>query len=64
MANTVLGQIDGDDELLGELTGRKSFGDLSVAEASKVIEQLLAIKRGEAKISYDTSGTIKVEVTK
>jgi len=64
MAGTVLGQIDGDDELLMELTGRKSFGDLSVPEASKVIEQLLAIKRGEAKISYDTNGLIKVEVTK
>ena len=64
MANTVLGQIEGDDSVLMELTGNKTLGDLSVAEASKVIEQLLAIKRGEAKISYNSNGQMKVELVK
>jgi hypothetical protein len=64
MMNTVVAQIDGDDKLLQELTGKAQLADLSSAEASKVIEQLLAIKRGEASISYDASGKMKVEVTK
>ncbi|CAB4153983.1 Essential recombination function protein [uncultured Caudovirales phage] len=64
MMNTVVAQIDGDDKLLVELTGKAALADLSSAEASKVIEQLLAIKRGEASISYDANGKMKVEVTK
>ena len=62
MMNTVVAQIDGDDKLLQELTGKAALADLSSAEASKVIEQLLAIKRGEASISYDANGKLKVEV--
>ena len=64
MMKTVVEQIDGDDKLLVELTGKAALADLSSAEASKVIEQLLAIKRGEASISYDANGKMKVEVRK
>jgi hypothetical protein len=54
----VLKQIDGDETLLHELAGKASVKELTVGEASKVIEQLLLIKRGEASINFDRDGNL------
>lgn len=56
----VLKQIEGDETLLHDLTGKPSVKELTVSEASSVIAQLLAIKRGEAALTYDSNGKAKV----
>lgn len=58
MMHQVLKQIEGDEMLLHELAGKASVKELTVSEASKVIEQLLAIKRGEAFINFDDEGKL------
>ena len=60
MMHQVLKQIEGDEALLHELAGKASVKELTVGEASKVIEQLLAIKRGEATINYDDQGNLQL----
>ena len=56
----VLKQIEGDETLLHDLTAKPSVKELTVSEASSVIAQLLAIKRGEAALTYDSDGKAKV----
>jgi hypothetical protein len=56
----VLKQIEGDETLLHDLTAKPSVKELTVSEASIVIAQLLAIKRGEAALTYDSNGKAKV----
>ena len=60
MMHQVLKQIEGDEALLHELAGKASVKELTVGEASKVIEQLLAIKRGEATINFDDQGNLQL----
>lgn len=60
MMHQVLKQIEGDEALLHELAGKASVKELTVGEASKVIEQLLAIKRGEATINFDSQGNLQL----
>ena len=60
MMHQVLKQIEGDEALLHELAGKASVKELTVGEASKVIEQLLAIKRGEATINFDEQGNLQL----
>jgi hypothetical protein len=56
----VLKQIEGDETLLYDLSAKASVKELTVSEASSVIAQLLAIKRGEAALTYDDNGKAKV----
>jgi hypothetical protein len=62
--HTVKTQIDADDDLLHDLAHGKSLKDLSSAEASEVINKLLAVKRGAAAIVFNDDGTADIELDK
>jgi hypothetical protein len=62
--HTVKKQIDADDELLNDLAHGKALKDLSSAEASEVINKLLAVKRGAAAIVFNDDGTADIELDK
>jgi hypothetical protein len=62
--HTVKKQIDADDELLRDLAHGKALKDLSSAEASEVINKLLAVKRGVAAIVFNEDGTADIELDK
>lgn len=53
-------KVDVDEALVVSLTGGKAIASLSNPEASKVIEQLLSIKRGDASISFNDDGTAEL----
>jgi len=62
MMATVAKQIEADDSLLHDLAGTKRLEDMSSAEASSLITKLLAIKQGNATLSYDTNGKAIVDI--
>ena len=59
--HTVKKQIDADDSLLTDLAMGKSLKDLSSAEASDIIDKLLAVKRGTATMVFDDDGHADIE---
>jgi len=59
--HTVKKQIDADDSLLTDLARGKSLKDLSSAEASDIIDKLLAVKRGTATMVFDEDGHADIE---
>jgi hypothetical protein len=54
--HTVVEQIDADDALLKDLANGNSLKDLSSADASAIIDKLLAVKRGTATMVFDEHG--------
>ena len=59
--HTVQKQIDADDSLLSDLAKGRSLKDLSSAEASDIIDKLLAVKRGTATMVFDAEGHADIE---
>lgn len=60
--HTVAGQIKADDSLLNDLAQDKPLKELTAAEASLIIEKLLAVKRGNATMSFDENGRADIEL--
>jgi hypothetical protein len=54
--HTVSEQINADDSLLKDLANGMSLKDLSSADASAIIDKLLAVKRGNATMVFDEHG--------
>jgi hypothetical protein len=59
-AKALLSQVGNDDTLIADLTGGAGIEQLSAAQAKQVIQDLLAIKKGEATLSYDGDGKATV----
>jgi len=60
--HTVAKQIEADDNLLSDLAQDKPLKDLTAAEASTIIEKLLAVKRGNATLTFDDNGKADIEM--
>jgi hypothetical protein len=54
--NTVVEQISADDSLLKDLANGNPLKELSSADASAIIDKLLAVKRGTATMVFDEHG--------
>jgi hypothetical protein len=54
--HTVTEQINADDSLLKDLANGSSLTELSSADASAIIDKLLAVKRGKATMVFDEHG--------
>ena len=55
-AKALLSQVAGDDTLIQDLSGGAGMEQLSASQAKQVINDLLAIKKGEATLEYDGDG--------
>jgi hypothetical protein len=60
--HTVAKQIEADDSLLTDLAQDKPLKDLTAAEASLIIEKLLAVKRGNATLIFNDNGKADIEM--
>lgn len=60
LMHTLTKALHADDKLLSELADGRNLQDLSKAEASAIIEDLLAIKRGSASLAYNQDGKVMV----
>ena len=63
-AKALLSQVGSDDTLIADLTGGAGVEQLSAAQAKQVINDLLAIKKGEATLQYDSDGKGTVSYNK
>lgn len=57
-------KVGADDETVVALSGGIKIEALSNPQASKIIEQLLSIKRGDATLTFNTDGTAELTTTK
>lgn len=57
-------KVGADDETVVALSGGVKIEALSNPQASKIIEQLLSIKRGDATLTFNTDGTAELTTTK
>jgi hypothetical protein len=57
-------KVDADDATVVALAGGIKIEALSNPQASKIIEQLLSIKRGDATLTFNTDGTAELTTTK
>ena len=57
-------KVGADDETVIALSGGVKIEALSNPQASKIIEQLLSIKRGDATLTFNTDGTAELTTTK
>ena len=54
--NSLLKGVGGTETLVKDLTGGTAIGDLQIAQAKQVINDLLAIKKNEATMEFDEEG--------
>ena len=59
-AKALLTQLGNDDTLIADLTGGAGLEQLSASQAKQVIQDMLAIKKGEATLAYDNDGKATV----
>lgn len=59
-AKALVKQTATSDQIIADLTGGASLDTLSAAQAKQVINDLLAIKKGEASLVYDDDGKATV----
>ena len=57
-------KVGADDATVTALSGGVKIEALSNPQASKIIEQLLSIKRGDATLTFNTDGTAELTTTK
>ena len=57
-------KVGADDATVVALSGGVKIEALSNPQASKIIEQLLSIKRGDATLTFNTDGTAELTTTK
>jgi len=57
-------KVGADDATVVALSGGIKIEALSNPQASKIIEQLLSIKRGDATLTFNTDGTAELTTTK